>query len=122
VRCLINLMKLSTGNPVENTDSQIHTHLRLCCVFSNSLQCGASCDFSVVLAIYKLLTCYGTRRFGMTVRMLTTGRHRNLFNIMELGLVLHIYLSYIPTLFMIPYFRSSNINIKVDLNVIFSSY
>jgi hypothetical protein len=99
VCCLINLLTLSTGNPVENSNSQIRTHLYLCCVFSYSLQCGASCDLSVVLAIYKLRTCCGTRRFGVTIRMLTTGRHRNLFNIMALGLVLHIYLSYIHTLF-----------------------
>jgi hypothetical protein len=96
--CLINLVTTLTRNPPD-THSRNHTGLRLCCVLSNSLQCGAPCDVSTVQAVYKLRTSYGTRRFSVTVRMLTGGRHRNLFNIMTLGLELHLYLSYIHTLF-----------------------
>ena len=72
--CLISFVTIITGNPPENTHSQNRTHLRLCCVFSSSLQCGAPCNVSIVQAIYKLRTCYTRRRLSLLFRMLANGR------------------------------------------------
>jgi hypothetical protein len=111
------LMTTLTRNPPD-THSRNRTHLHLCCLFSNSLQCGAPCDVSILLAVYKLLTSYGTHRFNVTVRMLTTVRCRNLFIIMKFGLDLDLYLSYIHTLLLLtPHCRSSNIIIRADFNI-----
>jgi hypothetical protein len=75
---LISLVTTLTGNPPENTRSQNRTHLRLCCVFSNSLECGAPWNVSIVQAIYKLRTCYTRRRLSVLFRVLAIGRNHNL--------------------------------------------
>jgi hypothetical protein len=83
---LINLVMPLVVNPPEDTRSENRMHLRLCCVFNNCLQCGASCDVSIVQAVYKLLTSYRMQRFRVTVRMRITGRHRKDFNILMIDI------------------------------------
>ena len=115
-RCIvISLVTTLTGNPVENAHSKNRNTMRLCCMFSNSMECSAICHVLIDQVMLNYVVSLLSRSECLPlVRAITSV----IITVLDFGLCL--CLSNSNRLFLLTEHLRS-LNIGIDFNIYFLS-